>query len=233
MIARSSKANCCAEMSFRGWEDNMNKIRVAIADDHPTVLYALTDLVHRDPRFHLVASMKSPTELIRFLRADTPVDIVVTDFTMPDDSLYGDGVRYIKYLIRNFSEKRFVVFSESVNPSLVFSLYDYGAAAVVLKNQELAEMLAALNCVVDGTVYYPPGINREDLRMFSRNLHSISPRELEVLRHFSRGLPLKQIASDLNRSIKTVSTQKRSVMRKLDISTDQLLMEFCMNSNLF
>ena len=45
--------------------------------------------------------------------------------------------------------------------------------------------------------------------------------------------PLKTIAADLNRSIKTVSTQKRSVMRKLDIATDQLLMEFCLNANLF
>ncbi|QNP48819.1 LuxR C-terminal-related transcriptional regulator [Diaphorobacter aerolatus] len=54
-----------------------------------------------------------------------------------------------------------------------------------------------------------------------------------MLRQFSRGLPLKTIAADLNRSIKTVSTQKRSVMRKLDIATDQLLMEFCLNTNLY
>ncbi|WP_353235715.1 response regulator transcription factor [Diaphorobacter ruginosibacter] len=211
----------------------MNKVRVAIVDDHPTVLYALTDLIQQDPRFSLVASLKSPTELIRYLREGPEVDIVITDFTMPDDSMYGDGVRYVKYLIRNFSGKQFVVFSESVNPSLIFSLYDYGVSAVVLKSHDLSQMLIAMHHVVDKKTYYPPNINREDLRIFTKNMHSISPRELEVLRHFSRGLPLKRIASDLNRSIKTVSSQKRSVMRKLDISTDQLLMEFCMHTNLF
>ncbi|MBF5004288.1 response regulator transcription factor [Diaphorobacter caeni] len=211
----------------------MNKIRVAIADDHPTVLYALGNLIQQDSRFMVVATLKSSTELIRFLRDDAEVDIVITDFTMPDDGMYGDGVRYIKYLLRNFPGRRFVVYSDCVNASMVFSLYDYGVAAVVLKNHELAELGQALNRLVDGGVYYPPGINREDLRMFTKNLHSISPRELEVLRQFSRGLPLKTIAADLNRSIKTVSTQKRSVMRKLDIATDQLLMEFCLNANLF
>ncbi|MPM74573.1 Transcriptional regulatory protein RcsB [bioreactor metagenome] len=213
--------------------DSMQKIRVVLADDHPAVLFALNNMIQQDPGFNVVATLKSSSELIRYLRDDNPVDIVVTDFSMPDDSLYGDGLRYVKYLLRNFADKRFVIFSESVNASLIFSLYDYGVSAVVLKNQELSEMLLALNRIVDGNVYYPPGVNREDLRMFTKNLHSISPRELEVLRHFSRGLPLKTIAADLNRSIKTVSTQKRSVMRKLDIATDQLLMEFCLTAKLF
>ena len=211
----------------------MNKLRVAIADDHPTVLYALNNLIEQDPRFSVVARLKSSTDMIRYLRGDSSVDIVITDFTMPDDALYGDGVRYVKYLLRNFSGKRIVVFTETSNPSLIFSLYDYGVSAVVLKHHELSEILVALYRITDNQLYYPPGIDREDLRMFTKNLHSISPRELEVLRHFARGAPLKKIAADLNRSIKTVSTQKQSVMRKLDIATDQLLMEFCLNANLF
>ena len=213
--------------------DISEKMRVAIADDHPTVLYALNNLIRQLPQFDVIASHRSSTELIRYLRDGHLVDIVITDFSMPDDSTYGDGVRYVKYLRRNFANKCLVVFLESANPSLIFSLYDYGVSAVVLKNHELIEMQHALACVMNKTVYYPPGVKREDLQMFAKNLHSISPRELEVLRQFSRGLPLKTIAADLNRSIKTVSTQKRSVMRKLDIATDQLLMEFCLNANLF
>ena len=71
----------------------MNKLRVAIADDHPTVL---NNLIEQDPRFSVVARLKSSTDLIRYLRGDSSVDIVITDFTMPDDALYGDGVRYVK-----------------------------------------------------------------------------------------------------------------------------------------
>ncbi|WP_313296379.1 response regulator [Diaphorobacter sp.] len=213
----------------------MNSSRVVIADDHPTVLFALNNLIGQEEGLHIAANFKSSTELIRYLRDDhdNHVDIIITDFTMPDDSLYGDGVRYVRYLMRNFPGRRIVVFSECINPSLIFSLYDYGVAAVVLKHHELNEMSVALQCIRAGEVYYPPGVNRDDLRMFNKNVHSISPRELEVLRQFARGAPLKKIAADLNRSIKTVSTQKRSVMRKLDIATDQLLMEFCLNANLF
>ncbi|QNP48818.1 response regulator [Diaphorobacter aerolatus] len=138
----------------------MDKKRVVIADDHPAVLYALNNLIALDSRFDVISCTKSAAELIRFLRNENHVDIVVTDFSMPNDSMYGDGVRYVKYLVRNFPGRRVVVFSDYITPSLVFSLYDYGVSAVVLKNHEPAEMLQALNCIVSNRVYYPPGVNR-------------------------------------------------------------------------
>jgi two-component system capsular synthesis response regulator RcsB len=61
----------------------------------------------------------------------------------------------------------------------------------------------------------------------------LSPREFEVLRLFANGHSVGDIARLLNRSTKTVSTQKVSAMRKLGTRTDQELISFCLASDLF
>jgi two-component system capsular synthesis response regulator RcsB len=54
-----------------------------------------------------------------------------------------------------------------------------------------------------------------------------------VLRHFIRGESMMQVAETLKRSVKTVSGQKISAMRKLNVQTDQELVAFCVESEIF
>lgn len=61
----------------------------------------------------------------------------------------------------------------------------------------------------------------------------LSPKEHEILRLFVSGLGVSDIARGLNRSAKTISTQKISAMRKLEVSSDQDLLAYCIERNLF
>jgi two-component system capsular synthesis response regulator RcsB len=61
----------------------------------------------------------------------------------------------------------------------------------------------------------------------------LSPKEHEILRLFVQGQGVNDIARHLNRSAKTISTQKVSAMRKLEVSSDQELMTYCIERNLF
>ncbi|MNE32308.1 Transcriptional regulatory protein RcsB [compost metagenome] len=61
----------------------------------------------------------------------------------------------------------------------------------------------------------------------------LSPKEHEILRLFVQGQGVNEIARGLNRSAKTISTQKISAMRKLDVSSDQELLAYCIERNLF
>ena len=62
---------------------------------------------------------------------------------------------------------------------------------------------------------------------------SLSPREMEVLRLFVTGMSVSDIARQLSRSNKTVSAQKISAMRKLDVDSDQALLTYCIEARQF
>ena len=79
----------------------MPKIKVVLADDHPIVLMGVSELIERDERYEIVGQAQTSTELIEQLQRLRP-DIVVTDYSMPGDETYGDGVKLIEYLIRHF-----------------------------------------------------------------------------------------------------------------------------------
>ncbi|MNP54628.1 putative transcription factor YjjQ [compost metagenome] len=66
----------------------------------------------------------------------------------------------------------------------------------------------------------------------SARVASISIKEAEVLRLILVGERLKDIATHLQRSAKTVSTQKASIMRKLCVCSDRELFEFCQEHRL-
>lgn len=69
----------------------MPKIKVVLADDHPIVLMGVSELIERDERYEIVGQAQTSTELIEQLQRLQP-DIVVTDYSMPGDETYGDGV---------------------------------------------------------------------------------------------------------------------------------------------
>ena len=71
------------------------------------------------------------------------------------------------------------------------------------------------------------------MRSMSAGLNSLTPKEYEVLRHFVRGESMTQIAANLKRSVKTISTQKISAIRKLNLDSDQALIAFCLESGEF
>lgn len=84
----------------------------------------------------------------------------------------------------------------------------------------------------------PPGLPRRRSpagrgTLIGERINSLSPKEFEVLRHFVRGESMMQVAGSLKRSVKTVSGQKISAMRKLDVRTDQELVAFCVEHGMF
>ena len=151
---------------------------------------------------------------------------------MPGDDTYGDGMRLVKYLVRHYPKVQVLVLTMVSNPMIISALYDAGVAAVVLKRDNLAEIVTALRTLQSGRRYYPPGFLRDGAvdarsKFIGERINNLSPKEFEVLRHFIRGESMMQVAETLKRSVKTVSGQKISAMRKLDVQTDQELVAFC------
>lgn len=209
----------------------MNQIKVVLADDHPIVLAGVKDIVQSDPNYQVVGIARTSSELIDAISHHKP-QIVITDYYMPGDESYGDGMRLITHMIRKFPDVKFLVLTMLNNRSILGGLYDCGVSGVLQKSINLDEITDALRTISSGRIY-KGGFTLEDDNVMPSNssvnerIASISKKEAEVLRLFLGGMRIKDIATNLNRSTKTVSTQKTTVMRKLSVHSDQELFAFC------
>ncbi|ALX94559.1 response regulator transcription factor [Serratia fonticola] len=215
----------------------MKTLRVVLVDDHQVVLAGLKDFLNQLLHIEVVATFTSTEELVRYLKT-TPPDVVITDYNMPHDETHKDGLRYVDFLVRNFPQVKMLVLTMISNPMIVSALYDTGVAGVVFKQDPLSEVQSALRAVRANARYYPASFQsdgRSDERevFIQQRINSLSPREFEVLRYFVKGDSIAHIAERLNRSAKTVSLQKNSAMRKLNVESNQELIRFCMGNHIF
>ncbi|WAH57012.1 response regulator [Pseudomonas silvicola] len=211
----------------------MNRMSVVVADDHPIVVMGVQEIIEREGRFKVVGTAHGPSELVRLYHAHAP-QVVITDYTMPGDDTYGDGLKLIDYLRRQFPDTRILILTMQSNPLILSRLYDLGVSGVISKSGDLNEIVVALRALSRGRIYRGPGLAPappgDDVQA---RVARLSVKEYEVLRHFVSGMSGREIALLLNRSTKTVSAQKISAMRKLAVENDQALLTFCANASLF
>ncbi|WP_409487982.1 response regulator [Pseudomonas promysalinigenes] len=214
----------------------MPDLNVVIADDHPIVLLGVREVVQRDGRYTIVGEAVSSSELIEQLRTHQP-NLLITDFNMPGDATYGDGLKLIEYVLRNFPQTQILVLTMVSNSLILTRLQELGVAGVIQKNQLHQEIEKALTALSKQRRYVGPAseprwVTGEQGQVEER-FQSLSPREMEVLRLFVTGMTVSDIARQLCRSNKTVSAQKVSAMRKLDVDTDQALLTYCIEARQF
>lgn len=213
----------------------MSRIRVVIADDHPLIAMGIQELLEPDMTVVIEAQVHTPTALVAQLEQSRP-DVVITDYNMPDDERYGDGFQFICHLLRRFPEVKFLVLTMISNPSIIDALYKAGVCGVILKKHPITEVLRALRATCSGLTYYPLDFSSRAAdggNAAQHRIQTLSPKEFEVLRLFAQGKSVSEVAEHLHRSIKTVSAQKSTAMRKLNVDNNQDLISFCIQHDVF
>ncbi|MBO3274742.1 response regulator [Pseudomonas schmalbachii] len=204
----------------------MKRFRVALADDHPLILVAVKGLIEEDSKYQVVGEARSSGELVELLRRER-VDVVVTDFNMPGDMVYGDGIKFIDYLVRNFPDIRILVLTMISNRAILDALYRLGVGGVICKSATSRQLLAALNAMVHGRGRIFPAPAAGGSKWGTRGrLAELSVKEHEVVRLFVSGMRGHEIARLLNRSDKTISAQKAAAKRRLGVGSDQELLSY-------
>lgn len=207
------------------------ELRIVVADDHPIVLSAITDYLDTLPGCRVQAKADSGARLLAVL-AETPCDLIVTDFSMQDEDGGEDGLRLIGRLRRLYPRTPIVVFTMVTNGGILHELCQLGVAGLVGKDEPiptLAEVCQrarnASSTVLSARIgerLASEGSTTGDFR----NANPLSPRELEVVRLFAAGLSVTDISKRLNRSVTTVATQKRAAMRKLHLESNADLIRY-------
>ncbi|MBW0448771.1 response regulator [Paraburkholderia phenoliruptrix] len=210
-------------------------VKVVIADDHPVILFGAEQALLKFPGIQVVARARQSTELIKMLQT-TACDVLVTDLAMPGGQ-FGDGLPLIGYLRRNFPNLPIVVLTMLENAALLQRLRELGVTSVVNKSDDLSHIGLAVQHVSRHLEYLSPSVKAslDALRMNAGGRSDevmLSRRELEVVRLFVSGMTIKEISEQLNRSIKTISTQKNTAMRKLGIDRDSELFQYAQSNGL-
>lgn len=214
----------------------MEKFKVVIADDHPIVLLGVRELIERDERFEIVGEAVCSRGLIELLEQH-PVDIVITDYNMPGDSPYGDGLKLVEYLKRNFPKLQILILTMISNQLILTRLQELGVVGVIQKNQLHDKIQLALKAIAQRGVYRslepaPSSVLESNVAIDER-VSALSPKEFEILRLFVSGQSVSDIARSQNRSSKTISAQKIAAMRKLEVQSDQDLLSYCIEHDIF
>ncbi|WP_438404034.1 LuxR C-terminal-related transcriptional regulator, partial [Aeromonas veronii] len=107
---------------------------------------------------------------------------------------------------------------------------------LILKKSVINELSDAIRQILLGHRYLGPageillanaGISAQS------EPHPLTPKEIEVVRLLASGMSVTQIADYLHRSVKTISTHKKSAMIRLGISSDSALFDYAKSSGLY
>lgn len=195
-----------------------HRIRIAVLDDHPLVALGVATYLRDHADFELVANVTAIDDLFAVLERGE-CDVALVDFYLPGD--HADGGSFVKRLRTEAPPLAIVVLSAARASDAECVCHRSGANAFLGKATPLPLIAEAIRTVVasprkffvvrDGKVQPFVPHARED---------NLSAAEIEILRHIAEGHSVTQTAALLMRSKKTVSTHKRSAMRKLRVSDD-------------
>ncbi|EKZ2441087.1 transcriptional regulator RcsB [Citrobacter freundii] len=201
----------------------MNTMNVIIADDHPIVLFGIRKSLEQIEWVNVVGEFEDSTALINNL-PKLDAHVLITDLSMPGDK-YGDGITLIKYIFPSLS---IIVLTMNNNPAILSAVLDLDIEGIVLKQGAPTDLPKALAALQKGKKFTPESVSRllEKISASGYGDKRLSPKESEVLRLFAEGFLVTEIAKKLNRSIKTISSQKKSAMMKLGVENDIALLNY-------
>jgi two-component system, NarL family, captular synthesis response regulator RcsB len=210
-------------------------IRTPIADDHPLVLLAMENLMSGFPNIELVGRATDSSEL--FLEAERlNCQLVVMDLYMNGGG-EDDGVEMVRRFLDQYPEMVVVVLTMETAADTLQKLIASGVGAVISKRDRIDLIHVAIITALAQECYVGPAIRAllADATLTRRIDYVrkvLSRRELEVLTHYASGRGVTEIALRLGRSVKTISAQKCTAMRKLSLQSDAELFRFAVEHGL-
>lgn len=202
--------------------------KIILADDHPLILTGIRSLIDRiTPHCEVIAEAYQVSDLLNLLQQHH-CDLLITDFSMPGDTR-SDGMVMIQQLRRDYPNLPIIVLTQIQNSAILQSLIQAGVKGLILKKSVINELADAIRQILLGHRYIGPtvqmllataGISGQG------NNNPLTPKESEVVRLLASGMSVTQVADYLHRSVKTISTQKKSAMVRLGLQSDSELFQY-------
>jgi two-component system, NarL family, response regulator NreC len=205
------------------------KRKIMIVDDHMIVLHGLVLLINSEPDFEVTLQAGSTEAALAMLKPENVPDLVITDISLPGLS----GIELLKELGNRYPKI----------PTLVISMHDEmvhgertfkaGARGYLMKQEATEKVIFAIRKILNGETYLSDRMQTQLLKKMrdggsseSSILSNLSDREYEVLRLIGLGNGSSDIATKLQRSVKTVEAHRANLKQKLGLKNASELNRF-------
>jgi DNA-binding NarL/FixJ family response regulator len=193
---------------------------VLIADDDPLARSALVSILGAAPDLEVLGCAADGVEAVE-LAARLRPDVVVMDIRMPRL----DGVAATRKVA---GQCRVLALTTFTDEEYVYDALRAGASGFLLKNAPPEQLAEAVRIIAGGEALLAPAVTRmvveryvgirRDSSYDQEILHStLTPRELEVMRHVAQGLNNREIAETLTVAEPTVKTHVARILHKLEL----------------
>jgi DNA-binding NarL/FixJ family response regulator len=210
----------------------MSIARVLLVEDHVVVRQGIKALFSDEPDLEIVGEADDGRAALQSVSELEP-DVVLMDISMPGLN----GIEATRQIRQSYPEVKVVVLSMHSNEEYVFQVLRAGASGYVLKQSDSSEVLTAIRAALAGGSFLSPPISRTVIDDYVRraearggddDLELLTSREREVLQLLAEGLSNREIAEQLNISIKTVETHRSNMMNKLGVSSKTDLVKYAL-----
>jgi len=214
-----------------------NTVKILLADDHVIGCDALANMLGTDPRFEVVGQAHDGLDVLKKVEELYP-DLIVIDIGMPGLN----GIEAIKRIKKKNPRIKAIVLSMHKDEAYIYWALRAGASGYVIKQSAARELVDAISQVQMGNTYLSPSISNTVIRGYLHGsqttdgsldpLALLTDREREILQLVADGLSSKEIAQQLDVSIRTIDAHRANIMNKLNIHTTPGLVKFAIRHRL-
>ncbi|MBS1597199.1 MAG: response regulator transcription factor [Bacteroidetes bacterium] len=212
----------------------MNKISILIADDHKLIRETWSYILNNDPRFKVVAACGNGEEAVELAKEKHP-GIILMDINMSPFS----GLEATKQIRKIIPDSKIIGVTMHSQPAYAKKMLQIGAKGYVTKNSSKEEMIKAILEVYQGNKYVCEEIRNilsdQSLEETadSPSINTLTEREMQIINLIKQGFSSKEIASNLEISLKTVEVHRHNILKKLKLKNSASLVNFINNSSTY
>ncbi len=207
-------------------------IRVLLADDHRIVRAGLKELLSETGDIAVAGEANDGTEALARIREDE-YDVAVLDMSMPGRS----GIELIRQVKQEKPRLPILVLSMHSEEQYAVRALKAGASGYLTKESAADQLVTAIRRIAAGGAFVTP----ETAQRLALDLNGaaataphtlLSDREFQVFRFIAGGKTVSDIAKQLSLSVKTISTHKTRIMRKMGLANQTELIRYAIEHRL-
>jgi DNA-binding NarL/FixJ family response regulator len=216
----------------------MNKICVAILDEHQIMVEGIGELLKNIEDIEVTLKLSDKKKLVNGIKKSI-IHILIFNI----HNLGAEDLNLIQKINSEIPQIKILVLSVISDKEVIFKTIKAGAKGFLAKDTTRNELIQAIYSLRNGHDYFSSSITNILVNQYinsiktnnplqNKNLHNLSSRELEILKLWGSSYTNKEIADRLFISIRTVESHKNHIMQKLNLKTTVDLVKFALKNNI-